>query len=390
MNTLHSVFNWTLDVSLRASLLAGTVLLIQTALRGRISARWRYALWLPVLFVLVVPVLPESRWSVENVFVVPAMEANAQDSEVMPVDSVALPNASSIATPVAEAVNWSLVIAIVWAAGVLVCIVVGACSYLRSMRRFNGAAMEPDAALLRTVHEMSGQLKLRRAPRVIVSGAVESPAVAGVLRPVLLLPADFHAAFTANEARLVLMHAASARSCFDSGEKRARLLTAAEFEELMREVAVIDAAKTVSWPRMVTQDGREAQVRSVVNQPLGIGGKIEYLPAGMVCKLTPAITGRGITIDSDLDFSELNKRSQRQLKTATTMAEAAAMLTRVKRQEKLSFKPGQTALIGLRWPVDEKNKKQRLQLVTITPSVVDPKAVAGEGKINLTNDNSAF
>ena len=47
MNTLHTFFTWTLDVSLRASLLAAAVLLIQTVLRGRISARWRYAPWLP-------------------------------------------------------------------------------------------------------------------------------------------------------------------------------------------------------------------------------------------------------------------------------------------------------------------------------------------------------
>ena len=52
MNPLHSLFNWTLEVSLRASVLACAVMLIQTVLRGHISARGCYALWLPVLLVL--------------------------------------------------------------------------------------------------------------------------------------------------------------------------------------------------------------------------------------------------------------------------------------------------------------------------------------------------
>ena len=82
MNTLHSLFNWTLDVSLRASLLAGAVLCIQAALRGRISARWRYAMWLPVLFVLVAPVLPESRWSAEQMFAPQVTDVVTADSVV--------------------------------------------------------------------------------------------------------------------------------------------------------------------------------------------------------------------------------------------------------------------------------------------------------------------
>src|ERR1700678_2689827 len=68
MNVILSPFHWILDASLRASLLAVAILLLQAALRGVISARSRYGLWLPVLLVLILPVLPQSRWSVENLF----------------------------------------------------------------------------------------------------------------------------------------------------------------------------------------------------------------------------------------------------------------------------------------------------------------------------------
>ena len=48
-----------------AVLIAGTALL-QFALRKRLSAAWRFALWLPVLLRLLVPALPESSWSLFN------------------------------------------------------------------------------------------------------------------------------------------------------------------------------------------------------------------------------------------------------------------------------------------------------------------------------------
>src|SRR6266480_2942255 len=53
--------------SWQASVLAAVVLLVQFALRQRIAARWRYALWGIVLLRLMIPVTPSSPWSLFNV-----------------------------------------------------------------------------------------------------------------------------------------------------------------------------------------------------------------------------------------------------------------------------------------------------------------------------------
>ena len=52
MHTLTYLFDWLLTASLRASVLTLGVVLIQMALQKHLSPRWRYALWLPVLAVL--------------------------------------------------------------------------------------------------------------------------------------------------------------------------------------------------------------------------------------------------------------------------------------------------------------------------------------------------
>jgi beta-lactamase regulating signal transducer with metallopeptidase domain len=54
MNTLDVLFSWFTVATVRGTLLALGVLALQAVLRGRMPARWRYALWLPVVFVLAV------------------------------------------------------------------------------------------------------------------------------------------------------------------------------------------------------------------------------------------------------------------------------------------------------------------------------------------------
>jgi peptidyl-prolyl cis-trans isomerase SurA len=213
MNTLNACFTWTLDATLRASLLAGAVLLIQAALSGRISARWRYALWLPVLFVLVVPVLPQSRWSAEHFFALKVQALDVPtDTDTLMVDLAPMPVADSshaVGTRVSDpaaSIDWRRVIVVTWLIGALGSIVGGASFYLATMRRIRLTAMPASPTLTALVQRLCGSVKLRRAPFVRVSPRVDSPAVAGLWRPVLLLPAAFERAFSEAETELVLKH----------------------------------------------------------------------------------------------------------------------------------------------------------------------------------------
>ena len=213
MNTLHTFFSWTLGTSLRASLLAIVVLGLQATLRGRLSARSRYLLWLPVVFVLVMPVLPESRWSAEQLLmreVETVSAAPAEPSvtiESTPAVTMNLPLAketpsSASSTPI----DWQQVTVVVWLLGVLGFLVGGLGSYALIMRRIRRQAVSAGDSLTAQVQSISAAIRLRRAPLVRLSPRVGSPAVAGLWRPVLLLPADFETTFSSSEAKLVLKH----------------------------------------------------------------------------------------------------------------------------------------------------------------------------------------
>src|SRR5690349_2583365 len=66
MHLLDSLLDWWIATTIRGSLLIFLILVIQAALRRVISPQWRFALWLPVILVLLAPQLPQSRWSADE------------------------------------------------------------------------------------------------------------------------------------------------------------------------------------------------------------------------------------------------------------------------------------------------------------------------------------
>ena len=72
LETSRPVLAWVLRTTWEASLIALLVLLAQWLLRGRVSARWRYNLWLLMVARLVLPAVPGSRASPFNFVQLPA------------------------------------------------------------------------------------------------------------------------------------------------------------------------------------------------------------------------------------------------------------------------------------------------------------------------------
>lgn len=209
MNTLHTLFDWLLAASLRASVLTLLVLVIQWMLQRRLSPRWRYALWLPVLIVLLTPVLPESRWSIESVFQAkptPAMEISPVTVvEEMPRES--LPPVTQLpVTPSAAPVDWNAICLMTWAFGTALLLLAGGGSFLRVLLRIRRSRQKISEELISQLTAISREVGLRHPPQVLMAEMIQSPAVTGLLRPTLLLPAGFERDFTAAEAHLILQH----------------------------------------------------------------------------------------------------------------------------------------------------------------------------------------
>lgn len=205
MHTIETLFDWFLSATLRGSLLIPAVLLVQMACGRRLPAGWRHALWLPVLFVLGSPVLPESPFSLEQTW---ARNEQAPVSVRMDREAVAVETGAVAegATPLAKGFDWRRLPALVWLAGVGLTFAFGLAACRRTLAKFRRRAVVPEASLAAEIRGAAEACGLRRVPGVVVSPAVPGPAMSGFLRPVLLLPADFSTAYEAEERRLILLH----------------------------------------------------------------------------------------------------------------------------------------------------------------------------------------
>ena len=220
METLNPIYEWMLSNGLRASLLVPLVLAMQWLLRKKLTAQWRYSLWLPVLVVLIlpgVPVLPtvetqRTRIALKPEFPLegavslqaPRLESAVQATQGFTQDPAAPLPATSLAT--VKTFDWQTFLAKAWmltAAGALL-LVFG--SFFVTMRRFRRSRVPVRPELTHRVSELASAAGLRRAPQILMSEAVPSPAVAGFWKPVLLLNVGFGEGLSDEESDLVLSH----------------------------------------------------------------------------------------------------------------------------------------------------------------------------------------
>jgi bla regulator protein BlaR1 len=204
MNLLDNAFEWVISTTLRGSVVALAILAIQMMLRPWLPANWRHTLWLPLLLVMVMPFVPELPVHLipaphTEVPAAPAMMIEAIGTTTV-VNDVPVTAAAPIAAPKAA------LLPLIWLAGVLIAMTAGITGYRMKLQAIRARAVAPDDALHAEIEQARKAAGLARTPLVWLSPEVESPAVSGLLRPVLLLPAGFPASFTATESRLILLH----------------------------------------------------------------------------------------------------------------------------------------------------------------------------------------
>ena len=91
---IETFFGWLLRASWQAAALAILVLAAQTVFRKKLSARWRYALWLLVVARLALPVSPPSPMSIFNYARLDRLAGKTFSRQVEPPPPLSAPNPS--------------------------------------------------------------------------------------------------------------------------------------------------------------------------------------------------------------------------------------------------------------------------------------------------------
>ncbi len=216
LNGLESILFGVFEASWQASILALLVVLLQKTLRSRLNPRWSYALWMVVLLRLALPNVPESPVSlfghtqadgaaeIQPVLVDPSFD-------VSPLNTLAAadPIAELPANPMVPArsePSLTAILAIVWAAGALILLALIFRANRRFLMKIRRGVEITDHFIMEILAAAKSDLKIRRHVRLVESPEIQSPAIVGIVKPTLLLPADFQRKFENHELRFIFLH----------------------------------------------------------------------------------------------------------------------------------------------------------------------------------------
>ena len=233
-NLIHlggGFFRWVLQTSWQAAVLAVLILVGQWLLRKRISPAWRYGLWLLLVLRLLMPVSPQSAFSIFNLTktsakqpittihapilseaVVSRPAENLSDIPVVPalrgaplIAQVPVVDKTPVTKPVVK-VDWFAVAFCGYLAGVCFFAARLVWTNGRFRSRIGGYQPIADENVTRLFNDCRAAFNISQPVRLIESEEVESPAVYGLWRKWLLLPDGVLERFSMAELRCVFLH----------------------------------------------------------------------------------------------------------------------------------------------------------------------------------------
>ncbi|MDP9175827.1 MAG: hypothetical protein M3O30_18460 [Planctomycetota bacterium] len=243
-NTLPSIAEWLWRASWQAGVVVVLVLVTQRVFRRVLTPRWRHALWFLVLARLIIPAWPASSVSVFNLlgFSLPGdgqsaaqlvensknlrwihsehfgVGQNADPFSDVDADRISVGGGSTwVGRPRGSLYVVATVAALVCLAGFGGIVVWAYLANARFWRQARTSSEKTDPRLLRIFDGCCREIGLptKRAPAVLVTSATASPALGGLLRPCILVPAHLPAELDDHQIRMVLLHELTHFVCGD-------------------------------------------------------------------------------------------------------------------------------------------------------------------------------
>lgn len=203
------------SLSLSGSLVILILLLCGPLLRGRVSRRWQYYVWLVAIFRLLLPLSPQAS-PIGALFrepeAPPAVQAaSPYAAETVPAQAETAPKPlrpvqPSVPPPdqASDGISPAEALALAWLGGALVLIVWRVSAYLHFLRCLRAGRREvSDPALLDLLARTGEELKVRRPVELWENPLAASPMLLGLFRPRIVLPS---AAVSETDFRCTALH----------------------------------------------------------------------------------------------------------------------------------------------------------------------------------------
>ncbi|MEO9970443.1 MAG: M56 family metallopeptidase [Hyphomonadaceae bacterium] len=219
--TSAAMFSYLLQTTLAVSLLSGLVLLIRQPFAKAFGANTAYALWAIPMARLFLPPLP-ANWTLFGAFSLDDASQNAppaiQVLDPVTLSQLALPSVPAPHAVAADISLWSQLEAalpplvpsllVIWGLGALYVFAMLMARQISTSRMIKAEARDAGPLLQTRAMDIRAALGVSPQTTIAVQTSLisSSPLVAGLVRPVVLLPEWFDDDYTEDEQRLAIMH----------------------------------------------------------------------------------------------------------------------------------------------------------------------------------------
>jgi beta-lactamase regulating signal transducer with metallopeptidase domain len=205
---------------LQSSILIGLLLIADLCLRKKVSARFRYGMWLLVLVKLALPpslAMPTGAAYWLGKYLPTASTAPAPAAAVVPpipgvytepiqtFDALPVREVAAVVAPHIASLQWPGWMLLGWIAGVLLLSAM-VFHQIASMRRSLKRSSPAESAMIGLLEECCAELGRSTRAALRLTNDLHSPAVCGFLRPMILLPATMPPRLWPDGLRTILMH----------------------------------------------------------------------------------------------------------------------------------------------------------------------------------------
>ncbi len=218
LENFQPFLGWLIKTSVQSSVIICLILIIRFLLHKKIAVRWLYILWLLLLVRMILPSLPQTKFSPANYVPETARQVYSEPVKQAQIEDVKLPLAAEqpiysgeVSThqerlSVWSGLNYWNIFAGIWLTGLVFWELYLIVSNYRLYRSISRQRPLIDEKILNLFEDCKTIMGVNTIVGIVAVGNISSPALFGFVRPRLLLPKQLLSDFSMQDLKYVFLH----------------------------------------------------------------------------------------------------------------------------------------------------------------------------------------
>jgi len=190
----QSILDWALQTGLSISILVLLIMLVRKPVARYLGAKAAYGLWALPVIRLFLPALP----------ILPAKTLPAVSPAPPMADFIVIPNLST--APAAQGLDPAVMLISIWLIGAALYLAWQAAAQLRFRKQVLVTTRPVTPEVMHKFDQLADDLNLQSTPLIRQATDNQGPLVAGLMKPVIILPKNFETDFTPGQQNHALAH----------------------------------------------------------------------------------------------------------------------------------------------------------------------------------------